>query len=494
MKKRTAAAAVLGLVLLSSGAVGPSWAESDKKEFRGIFSLDALPGGRMGSGDDLLVPKDGLSEPKFKVGFGERLRFTTWDNAGTLDKRAGGERAYTLHRTSLWGRWRPSAALEFYIRLANESRFDIVPKSISKFTFHEIFLDSLYVKWRKPLGLPMTLTVGRQDLMLGEGFLVADGAPLDGMRSRYFNAVKVDFQLKADQTLSALFAYQPKSDTVLPVLNDQGQRLLEEPQTLLGIDYALGFGPKNSLEAYLLSLGTNYREIGVLTRTEALGGRLVFYPWEQVSVAAEAVYQFGQDLARVPFPFPYNAEGMDSRTAARSAFGGYVHADYSPEKPFPFPKTVTAGILYLSGNDPATETREDFDPFFGRWPLWSESYIFTLDIERGTAWWSNLASLFAAIKFDLTAKLKAGLTYHHLIAPELGGWASQPASAVGVEEGTGHVRGDLFIFRLDLSIIKNLSADLVWERFLPGNYYMKKSSGAAADPFYFLRFEMIYAF
>ena len=151
-------------------------------------------------------------------------------------------------------------------------------------------------------------------------------------------------------------------------------------------------------------------------------------------------------------------------------------------------------MLYLSGNDPATETREDFDPFFGRWPLWSESYIFTLDLERGTAWWSNMASLFAAIKFDFTAKLKAGLTYHHLIAPELGGWTVHPASSVGVSEGRGHVRGDLFIFRMDLAIIKNLSADLIWERFLPGNYYVKKPSGAAADPFYFLRFEMIYSF
>jgi len=61
----------------------------------------------------------------------------------------------------------------------------------------EVFFDYLHLQWNSAFGLPLTLTVGRQDLMLGEGLVVWDGGPLDGSRSAYFNAVRGDWALRS---------------------------------------------------------------------------------------------------------------------------------------------------------------------------------------------------------------------------------------------------------------------------------------------------------
>ncbi len=39
-------------------------------------------------------------------------------------------------------------------------------------------------------GMPLTATVGRQDIIEGVGWLVMDGTPLDGSRTVYFDAAR----------------------------------------------------------------------------------------------------------------------------------------------------------------------------------------------------------------------------------------------------------------------------------------------------------------
>ena len=86
--------------------------------------------------------------------------------------------------------------------------------------------------------------------MLGEGFLVMDGGPLDGSRSAYFNGLRLDYALKNRNNLTFFFVRQPRTDTLLPVVNDKEQAMVEQEEQGVGF-YFSGALKKTGLEAYL---------------------------------------------------------------------------------------------------------------------------------------------------------------------------------------------------------------------------------------------------
>ncbi|MCP5103409.1 MAG: alginate export family protein, partial [bacterium] len=284
------------------------------------------------------------STSKFKISFSERFRFVGWDNAVNLDGDAGDGFAFTRHRTSLMGQWFPNQDMEFAVKLTNEFREYLAPKN-RDFTIHEIIFDQLYLKWKNVGTLPLTLTVGRQNIILGEGFVVMDGHPLDGSRSIYFNALRADYRFGKKHRLTAFFMYQPVTDNILPVINSKDAPLIEKPEQGLGLYYSGSFN-KTRLEAYLIRKdvdGTDDRpvESGINT----LGARVIFPLVSQLSLTVEGAYQFG------------SYGDFD-----RAAMGGYFHLDYKVGENVPLLKKVTFGGIYLSGDDPATEKVEGWDP------------------------------------------------------------------------------------------------------------------------------------
>ena len=149
------------------------------------------------------------SNPRLKFSFWERIRQESWDNTMSLNDGATDSSAYLRLRTSLIGQWRPGENWEVNLRLTNENRYYLAPKSDPKlkknFDFNEVFVDQLNVKWKNPGRLPLTVTLGRQELMLGEGFLIFDGGPLDGSRSAYFNGLRLDYAFKNKNYPDVLF-------------------------------------------------------------------------------------------------------------------------------------------------------------------------------------------------------------------------------------------------------------------------------------------------
>ena len=111
--------------------------------------------------------------PRLKISFAERFRIETWDNAVNLDDGSSEAFTYTRTKTSLGLTWRAAEGWEISGKLTNEFRVYLSPKDRA-FNGHEVFFDNLTVKWRLPVGAPLTLTAGRQDIFLGEGFVLAD--------------------------------------------------------------------------------------------------------------------------------------------------------------------------------------------------------------------------------------------------------------------------------------------------------------------------------
>jgi len=401
----------------------------------------------------------------FKLSFSERFRFVSWDNAISLDESLDNGRTFTRHRTSLMAQWQPNSRLEFAVKLTNEFRHYFVPED-RDLNLNEIFVDNLYLKWQNPGSLPVTMTIGRQNIMLGEGFVVMDGHPLDGSRSIYFNAVRFDVFLNKNNKLILFYTYQPETDDLLPVINNKHQALIEQPEQGFGA-YFTGKYNKLNLEAYLIRKNISSTENKPNdSRINTLGSRFVIPFSEGLSMAGEGAFQFGKygDFDRF-------------------SFGGYFHLDYNAAHLHPLLPALTVGAIYLAGDNPETEKMEGWDPLFSRWPKWSESYIYTLipEYEGRVAYWSNFVSTYGTLNFRIKSRLNLVFTYHHLRAAEI---AAIDRPFLG---GRGKTRGDLFITKAVLKISKYFSGHLLWETFSPGSFYKPD-----ADRYNWFRFELMF--
>ncbi|MFH2108585.1 MAG: alginate export family protein [Chrysiogenia bacterium] len=412
--------------------------------------------------------ENAAANSKLKIFFWERIRQESWDNTMSLNENSSDSSAYLRLRTSLGGQWRPDETWEVNLRLTNENRLYLAPKSDPKlkknYDFNEVFVDLLNVKWKNPGRLPLTVTLGRQELMLGEGFLIFDGGPLDGSRSAYFNGLRLDYSLNNKNNLMFFFIRQPRTDTLLPVINDKEQAMLEQEEQGVGF-YFSGRLKKTALDAYLFRKDTFQNGLLPAGAVHVAGGRAVIPFTEKLSLTGEGALQLGT---------------LGDNT--RSGLGGYFHLDYKCGRPFPRPAQLTLGGIYLSGDDPETARHEGWDAAFSRWPKWSDSLIYLMARETRVADWTNFISLYANLLFEPLDKVKLNLGWHRLSAPQ-----KTPPSAL--LSGSGRSRGDLFIVKITYDIGRNLAGRFIWENFRPGSFYI-----AGSDAYNWVQFELFFRF
>jgi len=405
-------------------------------------------------------------DPAWKLTFVERTRLTTFDNSINLDDGLSDTFTFTRHRTTLGLSWTPRRDVALVVKLTNEFRSWLSPKNRPN-DLNEIFFDQLYVQWQGLAGTGLTLTVGRQNIMLGEGFVCLDGQPLTGSRSAYFNAVRADYAFNKHHKLTAFISYIPRTDTWLPVINepDPAQALEEQANTGIGLYYQGSLG-KVGLQAYYFRKDTEAntavpQESGINT----LGVRAVIPLVDRLALTAEAALQNGSLGA-----------------ADRGAFGGYFHLDWKLTDSVPIVRVLTLGGILLSGDDPETADYEGWDPLWSRWPKWSESYIYTLIREGGVARWTNFSAVYFGLNASFSKDFKARVHYYILGAPQ-----NAPLSpAFAGLAGEGHQRGGLLVSRFDYTINRHLTGHFVWEHFEPGSYYID-----TADGYNWFRFELM---
>jgi len=399
--------------------------------------------------------------PRWQLIFVERFRFETWDNAVSLDETLADATAYTRNRTTLGLSWKAAGNLEVLGKVTNELRVYLAPKD-KPFNAHEVFVDNLYVKWTSPGRRSFTVTAGRQDMFFGEGFVIADATPLDGSRSYYFNALRADVDLAPGRRLTAFFHAIDTTDTTLPVINEHPQALVEQPEWALALYYS-GILGKARTDAYVIRKTTRATETWPLAaRVDTVGARLQVPLAGRLAITAEGALQGGR-----------------LGEAGRAAFGGLVHLDWDLKGALPVLKTATAGGVFLSGDKPGTDRMEGWDPVFSRWPKWSDSLVYTFSRESRPAYWSNMSSIYGSLALDLGSRADGALTVQRL-----GAFEPQPGLFPG---GAGKGRGTLLQGRLNYKVSKYLSGRVIWEHFLPGDFFFP-----AASRFHWLQFEMIF--
>lgn len=419
-----------------------------------------------------------------RVGAEFRLRYLTWQNV--YGPGAGidpGEQAFKLRsRVSL--EYRRSECLRLFALVTNEATqrlgFEDRDASVGELVFENLYFEAL-----QPWGLPLGIRAGRQDLFYGDGFLVAEGGPLDESRTRYVNGVVLTSEIPL--WAFDIFALKnPRRDNYLPRINNQHTPLLEADEFAWGV--MARRAPRTGTDlGYTLEPYYIYKEesnAGKKARIHTGGARLGFARGP-ASISGEAAYQGGRAPER---DYPKPIDQVLSGPQAISAFAG--HARLKIRLALPVPVDVGAGYVFLSGDELETRNKfEGWNPVLGRWPIWSEVVGLALPYEsyaqttnQTLSYWQNLSAPFVALAYrGRLLGLEANWMW-------LG--AAQPLPTLARLEnpqlGGATDRGRLYTVGLSWNLPGLVEGHMIYERFTPGDFYPVVTIWDDADP---LRFE-----
>jgi hypothetical protein len=336
-----------------------------------------------------------------------------------------------------------SESVSLSARLNTESRSYIYNSgSDARYNIDEAVFDNFFVLLPDVKGVE--IKAGRFDFNpseYGEGFLIADGTPLDGSRTGYFNALRLRYK-----NIELLGIYDTKRD-FLPVINDRAKLLNSSTETAAAVYGRFKKGDNVFLEPYYI-----YKEEEGIANINAFGTYFK-YAFDGFTLRAQAAFELG-----------------DYQGRTRQAFGGYIFGDL-PLRLAGFIKPLTLGYIYLSGGDDA------WNPLFSRYPWQSEIMATLYAKESGPGYWTNLQLFKAGADFALFEKSSLTASYSYLRAN-----SAMPETGIF---GGGKERGHLAAFRLSYEISKDIKAYIHGEYFIAGDYYYKNAKDAS-----FLRVEL----
>jgi hypothetical protein len=454
--------------------------------------------------------------PWLHMGLDERLRFVYGQNWQTLndDNPADHEWMFQRYRTRWWTKWTLNEDISFNTRLVWEFRTWEDPETkrqyvnprgsenpfVTSFNADEALLDWFNVVWRNIGDIPLTATIGRQDMIFGVGWLVLDGSPLDGSRTiGTFNAARLTYEwTEANTKVDAVYVNDyPHSDHVYKPINDQFRGLMEQKEQA-AILYLTNTSFKPvQLEGYFifkqdrpLAPGdtlTNFPQIWAQDgEVYTFGAAAAGTSGDHWKYRAEGAFQTGRIAGDQPSSLPNSSPyGPKSNLLA---FGTLDTIEYLFKDPHDNATHFT--YEYASGDDPDTARDERFDLLWGRWPRWSELLIYTWANETRVADTTNLHRFNIGHRLNLNRQWQLSLDYHLLYADQNTGAVKSGANGINISS-TEKFRGQLLASWLRYKFSDQLYGHFLAEYFVNGrDYYIAPSD----DNAYFLRFNLEYIF
>jgi hypothetical protein len=463
--------------------------------------------------------EDFLTESKkptdwLRLGADIRLRNEYLNNGITLNAEATNhEQDYFRFRERIWASISPGANLSLNARLSGEQRVWMRPSYSSQFGVGEYgleerygIIDNLYVKWDQILGQPLSISVGRQDILLGDmlnWWLMADGTPGDGSWTFFLDSIRLGYDAKNIKTkFDVIYIYQnAMPDQWLPTIgssrtnrppnsavdkpyylteqNEQGAILYVSNKSIQNtqIDAYFFYKGDTPESAILSPYGT---PLGDEADIYTIGGKVTGTLVEHWKYSLEGAYQFGNKRD----PTVRTPVNLSSTSRDISAFGVNGKLSYLVKDKL----NNQAHLIFefLSGDDPSTEKDEMFDVLWGRWPRWSELYIYSYIYETGTkiAQLNNIGRIGLGWSIDPIKNMNFSATYNALFSEE-----KVPTRALVSQlpqfSQDGNFRGHYLQTVLRHKFNNHISGHL-WGEFLwMGDYYTQR------DTMTFLRAEIL---
>lgn len=402
-----------------------------------------------------------------------RVRDEYLNNVIALNESAPkSEQNWIRIRTRLWSSIKPLTNFAFNTRLTWEGREwtrEPYKRGVgSGFDWQDGIIDIFNIKYSEAFGLPLTAIIGRQDMMIGDGWLVGDGTPLDGSRTYFFDAARLTYNLKEQNTtIDAIYIDQSgHNDRWLPPINRLNNYLIEQSEK--GVIFYLSNKSikEANIDAYFM-----YKHMdAVLANGDngnlyTMGSRVAGVLYDHWSYRVEGAYQTGRK----------NRKDVDAY-GVNTCFAYLFKDTYSNQLRFTFE--------HLSGDDPNTPDNEQFDPLWGRWPRWSELYIYSMIYETRPSEISNFNRFGPGWSFKPHKKLDFIADYFAVFADE----SRDPGLPNSSLFGTGTFRGHLVETQLKFKVSEHLDGHLLGEYFFPGDFY------AYHDSMIFLRAQLNFTY
>jgi hypothetical protein len=427
-------------------------------------------------------PTDWLS-----MGADIRWRYIYGVNLDTLNDDARNRDSvwnFTRNRVRYWTKTKLSDNVDFNLRWVWEFRtWDEPARKDKNVNFDEVVWDHFNLTVRNLFDMPLTMVAGRQDIILGKGWLVLEGTPLDGSRTIYMDALRFTYDVPdRDTKIDMIYVYQrADADAWLKPMNDLNRHVTTQDEHGFILYVTDKTHPKLQLEGYFIYKNDNPLNTAVKDRPDpwpgywskkaeiyTLGGAISgpVADSEHWKFRSEGAVQFGKK----------QTQQMGSEMHDLQAFGTVHRLEYhfNDEK-----KNVLRGTFeYLSGDDPDNDKNTAFDPLWGEWPQFSELYIYTYLLETMIGETTNLFRLSVGHTMQLTEKIQMDTDYHLLWADE-NTEKNRPHADVIEFSNSGKFRGQLATWWLKYQITKNLKGHLNVEYFMPGGYYRGESSDNA---------------
>jgi len=441
--------------------------------------------------------------PWFNWGGDLRLRNEYFNNALTLNESSvRHEQDYFRFRERVWASVLPMTNVSVNARFSGEQREWMKPSYASQFgpgqeglEWRYGILDNAYVKWSNIGGVPLSFSAGRQDVQFGEPlnwWLVADGTPGDGSWTFFLDSIRGTFDAKEIKTkFDVVYLYQnARPDAWMPTLGESGWKppsayCLTEQNEQGAILYLSNKSVDNlQLDGYFIYKRDNQEMAnGDNADIYTIGSKISGTPTPHLAYSVEGAYQFGRKQDAT-----VGAAYVNSLTDWRTinAYGGNAKLTWLCKDKFD--NQFSLAGEYLSGDDPNTKgTDEMFDVLWGRWPRWSELYIYSYIYEtsKKIAQMNNIIRVGPTWTVTPLKNTTFSATYNALIAPE-----STPTRAASptLFSDSGNFRGHYLQTVLKHKFNDHVSAH-VWGEFIwMGNYYKQQ------DLMTFLRAEVLFTF
>lgn len=203
---------------------------------------------------------------------------------------------------------------------------------------NKFFLDNAYVHVRNLLDMPVDLTLGRQNLQYGGGFVIFDGNSQFASSSAYFDGAKLSWHLSGDVTLDAFYMQDEENNR---------DNLSADDIHLAGVYVTATEVPViGASDIYLL----NRNDEGLGKDIWMLGARVSGKLESGFDYALEGAFQAGDAL-----------ENVDQGAWGTKLDVGYTFTDTA------MTPRLFGGFVSLGGDDPDTGKNEGWDVFYGGW-------------------------------------------------------------------------------------------------------------------------------
>lgn len=418
--------------------------------------------------------------PWFKWGMDLRFRNDTSINPYLTEADPPGH-SYSFERLRLreWDTITPCSWLELNCRFTWEGRHYSLPDSKDEWDESDIIVDNLNFKLRLP-ELPVTLTVGRQDISFGEGWLISDGTPLDGPRTFFFDAVRATAELsQIKSTFDLIYLDQASSPNrwLVPFFS-KNKPLMEQDERGVIAYFSNKAVERTQIDGYFIYKHDRaVLPAGDRGEVYTFGSRMLRDFSTNVSGRVEGAYQFGRRENAVMFP---------DQTGALSAWGLQSRLTYNFRDSWK--NQLWLGYAVLSAGEGDDSVNHQFDPLWGRWAQYSELY--PNDLDR-TSDRSNVHRINLGYQLEPTPRMSIQANYHALFA-----YADRESGVAGYSEH-GNFKGHLMTAILRYQFNRFWSGHVLGEYFIPEDYYASAPSGplrTRRESAWFLRSEVMFTF